>query len=150
ESIVDKLLASEHFGERWGRHWLDLARYADSHGYLGDELRPDAWRYRDWVITAINANMPYDQFTIEQIAGDLLPDAAPSQRIATGFHRNAMQNTEAGFDKEEDRVIQTVDRLATVGTIWMGLTVACAECHTHKFDPITHHEFYQLFAFFNN
>lgn len=150
EAIVDQLLASEHFGERWGRHWLDLARYADSHGYLGDELRPDAWRYRDWVIDAINADMPYDKFTIEQIAGDLLPDAQPAQRIATGFHRNAMQNTEAGFDKEEDRVIQTVDRLATVGTIWMGLTVACAECHTHKYDPLTHHEFYQLYAFFNN
>ncbi|MEX0794247.1 MAG: PSD1 and planctomycete cytochrome C domain-containing protein [Pirellulaceae bacterium] len=150
EAIVDQLLASEHFGERWGRHWLDLARFADSHGYLGDELRPDAWRYRDWVISAINADMPYDQFTIEQLAGDLLPDAEPSQRIATGFHRNAMQNTEAGFDKEEDRVIQTVDRLATAGTIWMGLTIACAECHTHKYDPLTHHEFYQLYAFFNN
>lgn len=150
EAIVDQLLASEHFGERWGRHWLDLARYADSHGYLGDELRPEAWRYRDWVIAAINEDMRYDQFTIEQLAGDLLPDATQSQRIATGFHRNAMQNTEAGFDKEEDRVIQTVDRLSTVGTIWLGLTVGCAECHTHKYDPLTHHEFFQLYAFFNN
>ncbi|UUO06435.1 PSD1 and planctomycete cytochrome C domain-containing protein [Blastopirellula sp. J2-11] len=150
ERIVDELLASEHFGERWGRHWLDLARYADSNGYLGDELRPDAWRYRDWVITAINNDLPYDEFTIEQIAGDLLDDSTMSQQIATGFHSNAMKNTEAGVDKEADRVIQTVDRLSTVGTIWLGLTVGCAECHTHKFDPITHQEFYQLYAFFNN
>ncbi|MFI4876594.1 MAG: PSD1 and planctomycete cytochrome C domain-containing protein [Blastopirellula sp. JB062] len=148
--IVDQLLESEHFGERWGRHWLDLARYADSNGYLGDELRPSAWRYRDWVIDAINQDMPYDQFTIEQIAGDLLPDATQAQEIATGFHRNAMKNTEAGVDQEADRVVQTVDRLSTVGTIWLGLTVGCAECHTHKFDPITHQEFYQLYAFFNN
>jgi len=150
EQIVDKLLASKHFGERWGRHWLDLARYADSNGYLGDELRPDAWRYRDWVIQAINNDMPYDQFSTEQIAGDLLKDATDSQRIATGFHRNAMENTEAGVDKEADRVVQTVDRLSTFGTIWMGMTVGCAECHTHKFDPLTHQEFYQLYAFFNN
>ncbi|MEW4564475.1 PSD1 and planctomycete cytochrome C domain-containing protein [Bremerella sp. JC770] len=150
EQIVDKLLASKHFGERWGRHWLDLARYADSNGYLGDELRPDAWRYRDWVIQAINNDMPYDQFSTEQIAGDLLTDATDSQRIATGFHRNAMANTEAGVDKEADRVVQTVDRLSTFGTIWMGMTVGCAECHTHKFDPLTHQEFYQLYAFFNN
>ncbi|MBA2115349.1 PSD1 and planctomycete cytochrome C domain-containing protein [Bremerella alba] len=150
EKIVDELLASEHFGERWGRHWLDLARYADSNGYLGDELRPDAWRYRDWVIDAINDDMPYDQFTIEQVAGDLLENPTTSQRIATGFHRNAMENTEAGVDKEADRVVRTVDRLSTFGTIWMGMTVGCAECHTHKYDPITHQEFYQLYAFFNN
>ncbi len=150
EQVVDQLLASKHFGERWGRHWLDLARYADSNGYLGDELRPDAWRYRDWVINAINADMPYDEFSIEQIAGDLLEDATASQRIATGFHRNAMENTEAGIDKEADRVVQTVDRLSTFGTIWMGMTVGCAECHTHKYDPLTHQEFYQLYAFFNN
>ncbi|QDV66399.1 Planctomycete cytochrome C [Rosistilla carotiformis] len=148
--IVDRLLASKHFGERWGRHWLDLARYADSNGYLGDELRPEAWRYRDWVIEAINNDLPYDQFSTEQIAGDLLEDATESQRIATGFHRNAMENTEAGVDKEADRVAQTVDRLSTFGTIWMGMTVGCAECHTHKFDPLTHQEFYQLYAFFNN
>ncbi len=150
EQQVEKLLASPHFGERWGRHWLDLARYADSNGYLGDELRPQSYRYRDWVVQAINEDMPYDRFTIEQLAGDLLPQATPAQKIATGFHANAMVNTEAGVDKEGDRVIQTVDRLSTVGTAWMGLTIACAECHTHKYDPISHREFYQMYAFFNS
>lgn len=150
EQQVEKLLASPHFGERWGRHWLDLARYADSNGYLGDELRPESYRYRDWVIQAINEDMPYDRFTVEQLAGDLLPQATPAQKIATGFHANAMVNTEAGVDKEGDRVIQTVDRLSTVGTAWMGLTIACAECHTHKYDPISHREFYQMYAFFNS
>jgi hypothetical protein len=149
ERQVEKLLASPHFGERWARHWLDLARYADSNGYLGDELRPQAYRFRDWVISAINDDMPYDQFTIEQVAGDLLPDATIAQKIATGFHANAMVNTEAGVDREGDRVIQTVDRLGTVGTAWMGLTIACAECHTHKYDPISHREFYEMYAFFN-
>ena len=150
ERLVDRLLQSPHFGERWGRHWLDLARYADSNGYLGDELRGDAYRYRDWVIDAINNDQPYDQFTIEQIAGDLLNGATTQQQIATGFHRNSMKNTEAGADRELDRVVQAVDRLSTVGTVWLGLTVACAECHSHKFDPISHHEFYALYAFFNN
>ncbi|TWT60633.1 Planctomycete cytochrome C [Rubinisphaera italica] len=149
ERLVDELLASPHFGERWGRHWLDLARYADSNGYLGDELRPQAYRYRDWVIDAINRDLPYDRFTIEQIAGDLLENSTISQKIATGFHANAMVNTEAGVDREADRVIQTVDRLSTVGTAWLGLTIGCAECHTHKYDPITHAEFYQMYAFFN-
>lgn len=148
--LVDRLLDSPHFGERWGRHWLDLARYADSDGYLGDALRPYAYRYRDWVIDAINRDLPFDQFTIDQLAGDLTNNAAPEQRIATGFHRNAPKNTEAGFDKEADRVIRTVDRINTVGTVWMGLTVGCAECHSHKYDPISHHEYYQLYAFFNN
>jgi mono/diheme cytochrome c family protein len=150
ERLVDRLLASPHFGERWGKHWLDLARYADSDGYLGDKLRPYAYLYRDWVIDAINRDLPFDQFTIEQLAGDLLPNASLEQKIATGFHRNAMQNTEAGADREEDRVNRTVNRVSTTGTVWLGLTVGCAECHTHKFDPISHHEFYQLYAFFNN
>lgn len=150
EQLVDRLLDSPHFGERWGRHWLDLARFADSDGYLGDSLRPNIWRYRDWVIDAINRDMPFDQFTIEQIAGDLLPDATLEQKIATGFHRNSLKNTEAGADRELDRVVRTVDRTRTVGTIWLGLTLGCAECHTHKYDPITHEEFFQMFAFFNN
>ncbi|QDT55993.1 Planctomycete cytochrome C [Caulifigura coniformis] len=150
EQLVERLLSSPHFGERWGRHWLDLARYADSDGYLGDDLRPNAFRYRDWVIEAINRDLPFDQFTIEQIAGDLLPDATLEQQIATGFHRNSMKNTEAGADREEDRVNQAVDRVSTVGNVWLGLTVGCAQCHTHKYDPITHHEFYGLYAFFNN
>ncbi len=150
ERLVDRLLESPRFGERWGRHWLDLARYADSNGYLGDELRPQAWKYRDWVIDAINADMPFDQFTIEQLAGDLLTDATPQQRVATGFHRNSMKNTEAGADRELDRTIRAVDRTSTTGTVWLGLTLGCAECHTHKFDPITHAEFYSMYAFFNN
>jgi hypothetical protein len=150
ERVVERLLASPQFGERWGRHWLDLARYADSDGYLGDDLRPHAFRYRDWVIESLNRDQPFDQFTIDQIAGDLLPGRSLDQQIATGFHRNSMKNTEAGADREEDRVNQAVDRISTVGTVWLGLTVGCAQCHTHKFDPITHAEFYQLFAFFND
>jgi hypothetical protein len=150
QRLVDRLLDSPHFGERWGRHWLDLARYADSDGYLGDDLRPHAYRYRDWVIDAINRDLPFDQFTIEQLAGDLLPEATLKQRTATGFHRNALKNTEAGADREEDRVKRTVDRVSTTGTVWLGLTVGCAECHSHKFDPISQREFYGLYAFFNN
>lgn len=149
EALVDRLLQSPHFGERWGRHWLDLARYADSDGYLGDDLRPYAWKYRDWVINALNANQPFDQFTIDQLAGDLLPQATLEQQIATGFHRNSMKNTEAGADRELDRVIRTVDRTSTTAAVWLGLTLGCAECHTHKFDPITQDEFYQTYAFFN-
>jgi hypothetical protein len=150
ERLVDELLASPHFGERWGRHWLDLARYADSDGYLGDKLRPYAWKYRDWVINAVNNDLPFDQFTIEQLAGDLLPDPTMEQKIATGFHRNSMKNTEAGADRELDRVIRTVDRVATTGTVWLGLTIGCAECHAHKYDPISHAEFYELYAFFDH
>lgn len=150
EKLVDHLLESPHFGERWGRHWLDLARYADSDGYLGDGLRPNAYLYRDWVIKAINDDLPYDKFTIEQIAGDLLPNATPKQKAATGFHRNATKNTEAGADREEDRTRQAVDRVSTVGTAWLGLTIGCAECHSHKYDPLSHHEFYSLYAFFNS
>ncbi len=147
---VDTLLASPHFGERWGRHWLDLARYADSGGYLNDTLRPYAYLYRDWVIDAINRDLPFDQFTIEQLAGDLLPGATLEQKIATGFHRNSLKNDEAGADLELDRTKAAVDRTATTGAVWLGLTVGCAECHTHKYDQITHREFYQLYAFFNN
>src|SRR5690606_27225693 len=118
--------------------------------YLGDDLRPYAYRYRDWVIDSINRDQPFDQFTIDQLAGDLVDSPTPEQRIATGFHRNAMKNTEAGFDPEADRVIRTVDRTSTVGTVWMGLTIGCAECHSHKYDPVSHREFYELYAFFNS
>jgi hypothetical protein len=149
ERLVERLLASPHFGEQWARHWLDLARYADSDGYEKDLDRPHAWRWRDWVIAAINADMPFDRFTIEQIAGDLLPNATIDQRIATGFHRNTLLNREGGVDIEEDRVKAVVDRISTVGSVWLGLTVGCAECHSHKFDPISQREFYQLYAFFN-
>jgi len=150
ETLVDRLLSSEHFGERWGRHWLDKARYADSDGYEKDRPRPNAWRYRDWVIDAINQDMPFDQFTIEQLAGDLLPDATPMQKLATGFHRQTLTNTEGGTDQEQFRVEATFDRTETTGTVWMGLTMTCARCHTHKYDQITQKEYYQLFAFFNN
>ncbi len=150
ERAVDRLLASPHFGERWGRRWLDLAHYADSDGYLGDALRPNAWRYRDWVIDAVNRDLPYDQFTIEQLAGDLLPDATLAQKTATGFLRNTLRNTEAGVDLEEYRLKEIVDRVSTVGIGWLGLSVGCAECHAHKFDPISHREFYEMFAFFND
>ena len=148
--LVDRLLESPHFGERWGRHWLDKARYADSDGYEKDRPRPNAWRYRDWVIEAINADMPFDQFTREQLAGDLLKDATPMQQLATAFHRQTLTNTEGGTDQEEFRVEAVVDRTNTTGTVWLGLTVGCARCHSHKYDPLTQAEFYQLFAFFNN
>ena len=150
ERLVDALLASPHFGERWGRHWLDLARYADSGGYLNDTLRPSAYRYRDWVIDAVNRDLPFDQFTIEQLAGDLLPGATLEQKIATGFHRNTLKNDEAGADLELDRTKAAVDRTATTGAVWLGLTVGCAECHSHKYDAISHREFFQLYAFFND
>ncbi len=150
ERLVDRLLATPQFGEKWARHWLDLARYADSDGYEKDYVRPHAWRYRHWVINAINRDMPFDQFTTEQIAGDLLPAASVEQRVATGFHRNTLTNREGGVNIEQFRNEQVVDRASTVGTVWLGLTVGCAQCHDHKFDPITQKEFYQLFAFFNN
>jgi hypothetical protein len=148
--IVDTLLASPHFAERWTRHWLDLARYADSDGYLGDTERAWAWRYRDWVIDAIDRDLPYDQFSLAQIAGDLLPGASEGDRIAAGFHRNALLNTEAGVDKELARTKQVVDRVNAVATTWLGLTLACAECHNHKHDPLKQDEFYRVYAFFNN
>ncbi len=147
---VDALLASPHFGEQWAKHWLDIARYAESDGYLGDTLRHWAWIYRDWVIDSINRDQPYDQFSIEQLAGDLLPNPSQSQKIATGFHRNNLKNTEAGLDKELARTKQVVDRAATTGTAWLGLTMACAECHDHKHDAISHREFFEFYAFFNN
>ena len=150
EKLVDRLLASPHFGERWGRHWLDLARYADSDGYEKDSPRPYAYLYRDWVINAINRDMPFDKFTIEQLAGDLLPEATLEQKIATGFHRQSLVNKEGGIDQEEYRNKAVVDRVSTTGATWLGLTVGCAECHSHKYDPLTQREFYQLFAFFNN
>ena len=149
-ALVDRLLASPHFGERWARHWLDMARYADSNGFLGDGLRPNAYRYRDWVIDAINRDLPFDQFTIEQIAGDLLPNPTLAQLTASGFHRNAALNTEAGVDKEEARFQNLADRVNTTGRVWMGLTVGCAQCHTHKYDPITIRDNYSLYALFNN
>lgn len=150
QRLVDRLLSSPRFGERWGRHWLDLARYADSDGFLGDKMRPEAWRFRDWVIKAVNDDMPFDQFTREQLAGDLLPNPAPDQRIATGFHRNAPKNTEAGVDKEQARFQMLADRVNTTGRVWLGLTLGCAQCHTHKFDPITIRDYYSVYAFFNN
>ena len=147
---VDALLDSPHFGEHWGRHWLDLARYADSEGYLGDAARPWAWVYRDWVIEAINRDLPFDEFSIEQLAGDLLENPTLEQRIATGFHRNTLRNTEAGVDLELYRTKEVIDRVNTTGTTWLGLTLGCAECHDHKHDPISQQDFFQLYAFFNN
>ena len=149
ERVVDKLLASPHYGERWGRHWLDLARYADTDGYTIDAPR-DIWKYRDWVINAFNSDMPFDQFTIEQFAGDLLPNPTLDQLIATGFHRNTPSNYEGGIDFEQYRVEAVADRVATTGAAYLGLTVGCARCHDHKFDPISQREFYQLFAIMNN
>ena len=149
ERLVERLLASPHYGERWARQWLDLAHYADSDGYEKDNLRPHAWQWRDWVIQALNRNMRFDQFTVEQIAGDLLPNATMQHRIATGFLRNTLTNREGGINKEEDRVKQVVDRTSTVGTVWIGVTMGCAVCHDHKYDPISQKDFYQLSAFFN-
>jgi hypothetical protein len=146
--LVDELLASPHYGERWGRHWLDQARYADSNGYSIDGDRP-MWPYRDWVIRAMNDDMPFDQFTIEQIAGDLLPNPTKAQLVASGFHRNTLINQEGGTDAEQFRNEEVVDRVNTTGAVWLGLTLGCAQCHTHKFDPITHREYYEMFAFFN-
>jgi hypothetical protein len=149
EKLVDRLLASPRYGERWARRWLDLARYADTNGYEKDRPR-SIWPYRDWVINALNAGMPFDQFTIEQLAGDLLPNATREQRIATGFHRNTMLNEEGGIDPLEYRYHAVADRVGTTGTVWLGLTVQCAQCHTHKYDPITHREYYAFMAFLNN
>jgi len=148
DRVVDRLLASPHYGERWARPWLDLARYADTHGFEKDPKR-EMSRYRDWVIAAFNADMPFDQFTVEQIAGDMLPDATLDQRIASGFHRNTMINTEGGVDPEEARVATIVDRANTTATVWLGTTMACAQCHTHKYDPLKQTEYYQFYAFFN-
>jgi hypothetical protein len=149
ENLVDRLLTSPHYGERWARRWLDLARYADTNGYEKDRPRI-IWPYRDWVIKAINADMPFDQFTVEQIAGDLLPNPTPDQIVATGFHRNTMVNEEGGIDPLEFRYYAVVDRVNTTGTTWLGLTIGCAQCHSHKYDPITQGEYFQTFAFLNN
>jgi len=149
EKVVDELLASPAYGEHWARSWLDLARYADTNGYEKDRERT-VWPYRDWVIKALNADMPFDQFTIEQLAGDLLPDPTTEQLIATGFHRNTMLNEEGGIDPLEFRYQAMVDRVATTGAVWLGMTTGCAQCHTHKYDPITHTDYYQLFGLFNN
>jgi len=149
ERLVDRLLASPHYGERAARRWLDLARYADTNGYEKDRER-SIWPYRDWVIRAFNNDMPFDQFTIEQLAGDLLPNATEDQKIATGFHRNTMLNEEGGIDPLEYRYLAMVDRVATTGATWLGLTVQCAQCHTHKYDPITQREYYRLMAFLDN
>jgi hypothetical protein len=148
EKAVDRFLKDSAYGERWARMWLDLARYADSAGYGSDPLRT-IWRYRDWVIDAFNRNVPYDQFTIEQIAGDLLPNPTLEQRIATAFHRNTMTNTEGGTDREEFRVAAVKDRVDTTFEVWMGLTMGCAKCHNHKYDPMTQAEYYRFYAFFN-
>ena len=148
-AAVDRLLASPAYGERWARWWLDQARYADSNGYSIDAPR-SIWKYRDWVIGSLNADLPFDRFTVEQLAGDLLPDAGEAQRIATGFHRNTPLNQEGGIDVEQFRVDSVFDRVATTGTVWLGLTVGCAQCHDHKFDPIAQKEYYRMFAFFNN
>jgi len=150
EKLADRLLTSPHFGERWGRHWLDRARYADSDGYEKDNARPDAWRYRDWVIDAVNRDLPFDQFTIEQLAGDLLPDATPEQKLATAFHRQTLTNTEGGADKEQFRVEATFDRTETTAGVWLAHTFTCARCHTHKYDRLTQREYYEMFAFFND
>jgi hypothetical protein len=149
ERLVDRLLASPSFGERMASWWLDLARYADTNGYHIDNQR-DMWRWREWVINALNANQPFDQFTIEQIAGDLLPGATLAQRIASGFNRNVMVNFEGGADPEEYLTKYVEDRVTTTATVWLGTTLACTECHDHKYDPFTQKEFYQLYAFFNN
>src|SRR4051812_42689334 len=149
ERLVDRLLDSPHYGERWGRHWLDAARYADSDGFEKDKPRY-IWAYRDWVINAFNRDMPYDQFVIEQLAGDLLPGATQDQLVATGFLRNSMINEEGGVDPEQFRMEAMFDRMEAIGKGILGLTIQCAQCHNHKFDPIAQEEYYRLFAFLNS
>jgi hypothetical protein len=149
EALVDRLLEKEAYGEHWARMWLDLARYADSTGYADDPART-IWAYRDYVIRSLNSNKPFDQFTIEQIAGDLLPEPSEEQLIATAFHRNTLTNNEGGTNDEEFRNVAIIDRVNTTMSVWMGTTIACAQCHNHKFDPITQEEYFRFFAFFNN
>ena len=149
ERLVDRLLASPRYGERWARRWLDLARYADTNGYEKDRDR-SIWPYRDWVIRALNDDLPFDEFTIRQVAGDLLPAATPDDVVATGFHRNTMINEEGGIDPLEFRYLAMVDRVGTTGAAWLGLTTACAQCHTHKFDPLTHTDYFALMALLDN
>ncbi len=149
EALVDKLLAKKSYGERWASIWLDLARYADSQGFANDPDRT-IWRYRDWVIQALNDNLPYDQFTIQQLAGDMLPNPTTSQLIATGFHRNTLTNTEGGTNPEEFRSAAIVDRVNTTFQVWLGTTIACSQCHNHKYDPFSQKEFFQIYAILNN
>ncbi len=149
DKVVDRLLASPRYGERMAMRWLDAARYADTNGYQTDGER-SMWRWRDWVIDAFNRNLPFDRFTVEQVAGDMLPGATRQQVIATGFNRNHRGNGEGGIIPEEYAVEYVVDRVDTTSTVWLGLTLGCARCHNHKYDPFTQKEFYQLFAYFNN
>ena len=149
-ALTDRLLNSPHFGERWGRHWLDEARYADSEGYEKDSVKEDAWRYRDWVIRAINDDLPFDEFTIRQIAGDLLPEPTPDDLTATKFHLQTQFNLEGGVDAEEDRTKRVIDQINTVGTVWLGTSIGCCQCHDHPYDPLTQEDFYRFYAFFNN
>jgi mono/diheme cytochrome c family protein len=149
ERVVDRLLASPHYGERWARPWLDVARYADSNGYSIDAPR-QIWKYRDWVVNALNRDLPFDEFVIEQLAGDLLPNPTTDQKVATGFNRNTQINQEGGIDPEQFRIESVMDRVSTLGSGFLGLTVGCAQCHDHKFDPIPQKDYYQLFAIFNN
>ncbi|MBE7494250.1 MAG: DUF1553 domain-containing protein [Verrucomicrobiaceae bacterium] len=149
EKLVDSLLASKQYGERWARRWLDLARYADTNGFEKDRPR-QIWPYRDWVVKALNDDMPFDQFSIKQLAGDMLPNATPEDIIATGFHRNTMLNEEGGIDPNEYRFYAMVDRVGVTGTAWMGLTLNCCQCHTHKYDPILHTDYYSVMALLNN
>ncbi|HVK59150.1 MAG TPA: DUF1549 domain-containing protein, partial [Candidatus Kapabacteria bacterium] len=149
EKVVNRLLESNRFGEQMARYWLDGARYADSHGYHIDSTR-SIWKYREWVIDAFNKNMPFSQFTVEQLAGDLLPNPTPSQKIGSGYVRCNMSTGEGGAIEEEYRAKYAFDRLETTSTMWLGLTMTCARCHTHKYDPITHKEYYSMLAFFNN
>jgi hypothetical protein len=148
EHLIDRLLASPHYGERWGRRWLDNARYADSNGYSIDAPR-EIWLYRDWVIDALNRDLPFDEFTIDQLAGDLRPDASMAQLVATGFHRNTPINQEGGIDREQFRIESVIDRVNTTGSVWLGLTIGCAQCHDHKYDPISQQDYFQFFAFLN-
>ena len=149
EKVVDRLLASKHYGELMALEWLDLARYADTHGYQDDGMR-NTWPWRDWVIKAYNDNMPYDQFLIWQLAGDMLPNPTKDQLLATCFNRNHPQTQEGGVVDEEYRIEYVADRTNTFGKAFLGLTMECARCHDHKYDPLTQHEYYSLFAYFNN
>jgi mono/diheme cytochrome c family protein len=149
DRMLDRIFASPHYGERWGRHWLDQARYADSHGYTNDNERV-MWPYRDWVIDAFNRDLPFDEFSTEQLAGDLLDSPSLAQIVATGFHRNTLINSEGGTKADQFHDEQTKDRVDTTGVVWLGLTVGCAKCHAHKYDPISQKEYYQLYAFFNS
>ncbi len=149
DRLVSRLLASPHFGERLAMDWLDVSRYADTDGYQNDATRTN-WPWRDWVVDAFNRNLPYDRFTLEQFAGDLLPAATAEQKLATAFHRNHMTNGEGGRDPEESRIDYVIDRVNTTGTAWLGLTLGCCQCHDHKYDPVSQTDYYKLYAFFNS